>query len=149
MHAVLLYVLLVHRNGVLLTWLIPQGLGICTVEKQTPILCSVQEVRYLLRRWWTTRVQNQLKSETQIMSVLWKAEESRVSGDDKSNRHTYPEAELEVTGWHPSSIITLSPSPAAYLLDGTAHTRGVLQPRFLSSVWAPKWQILLRFIWYA
>lgn len=38
--------------------------------KRGPDICSVQEVRYLLRRWWTTGVQNKLKSIDQIISVL-------------------------------------------------------------------------------
>lgn len=89
--------------------------------KRDSNISSVQEVRYLLRRWWATRVRNQLKSIDQIMSIFWKAKESTVLGDDQSNWHTYPETEFEVTGWHPSSIITPSPSPTAYL--GTARTR--------------------------
>lgn len=61
-------------------------------------------------------VQNQLKAETQIMSLLWKAEDS---GDDRSNWHTYPdserEAEHEVREQNPPSIVPhLCPLPSAY-----------------------------------
>lgn len=98
-------------------------------------------------------VQNQLKAETQIMSLLWKTEDSGVSGDDRSNWHTYPdserEAEHEVREQNPPSIVPPFVPFTLSLLEGATHVQGVLHLQLLSLTSVSKWQMLLSFIWYA